>query len=624
MIFGKNLEQLQRTNGEIYNKIQEPDFRWDENRAAIETAKNGEPVVVYIQEDGTREYMNSRYNPGKEAEKFMEDTVNLSEKATLVMVGFGNGSHIREFMTKSEKNDTNCIVYEPCKDIFMRIIHDIDISDILMDTRVHIVVHEINDKFAGVFSDIYISSINEKTNKHVSLPKYRKLFPQAYREFVEVLRNTYQDIEVEKNTIDMYGERAAYNCIQNLCYLPGCHSGVEYIGKFPKELPGIVVSAGPSLEKNVELLKKAKGHAMIIVVDTAIKMVMSKGIVPDMVISIDNHKPVHLFEMEGLSKVPFLAEMAVNTEVLELVKPEHLIFYSADSIVWDKLFKEAGSEIRQIYAGGTVAIDAMANLIEWGFQTIIMIGQDLMLTGNKVHAGEGEIEDMSKLPYNVVKVKDIYGNDGYTTADYHIYIREIEKIAERFDVKFVDATEGGALKKNTEIMTLQEALDKYCQNEYDIEKIIQDISVLFTGENSELPLKRMIKMKENLNVMKTALEEGIEACRRGQRLLENKNYDIAQLKEINELLANVDDLYEHFDEGVSVLKCASKGYYEFEDSFYLTEEDHIQESIRMYKKSASYYQSIANAIPKVIDMVEEAIERWHKMYGEKKNNIGDI
>ena len=616
MFFEKNLEQLQKTNGELYDTIMEPDFQWDEDRSVIETAKNGEPIVVYIQEDGTREYMNSRYNPGKEAEKFMEDTIDLAEKATLVMVGFGNGSHIREFMTKSEKDGTNCIVYEPSKDLFMRILHDVDISDILMNTRVHIIVHGINDKFAGIFSDVYISSVNEKTNKHVSLPKYQKLFPEACHEFVEILRNKYQDIVVERNTIGVYGERVAYNCIQNLCYLPGCRSSVEYIGKFPKDLPGIVVSAGPSLEKNVELLKKAKGHALIIVVDTAIKAVMSRGIIPDMVISIDNHKPVHLFEVEGLQKVPFLAEMAMNTEVLELVKPEQLIFYSADSIVWDKLFKEAGSEIRQIYAGGTVAIDAMANLIEWGFQTIIMIGQDLMLTGNKVHAGEDEIEDMSKLPYKVVKVKDIYGNDGYTTADYHIYIREIEKLAERFDVRFVDATEGGAFKKNTEIMTLQEALDTYCQNEYDIEKIIQDLSVLFTGENMELPLRRMIKMKENLICMKTALEKGIEACGRGQSLLENKKFDIAQLKKINAILADVDERYDNFEESVCVMKCASKGYYEFEDSFYLVEEDHIQESIRMYKKSASYYQSIADAIPKVIDMVEEAIERWHTMYGE--------
>lgn len=616
MIYEQNLSQLKYSENDIYENICGPDFCWDAGRSVIEYAKNGELVLVYIQEDGTKEYLGSRYNPTQEAEKYMADCVELPEKATLVLIGFGNGAHIREFMSKSKKKDTNCIVFEPCKDLFMRILHDIDISDILKDERVHIVVNGVNDKMAGIYAEIYISSVNEKTNKYIALPKYRQLFSGACDEFLMILNNIYDDIKVEKNTIRVYGERAAYNGIQNFCYLPGCHSSAEYIDEFPKDLPGIVVSAGPSLEKNVEMLKKAKGRALIIAVDTAAKTVMSHGIVPDMVISIDNHKPVRLFDVNGLEKVPFLAEMAMNTEVLDFLHPEKIIFYSADSPIWDNLFKEAGSQIRQIYAGGTVAIDAIANLIEWGFKTVILMGQDLMLTGNKYHAGEKEIRDMSELPYRVVEVKDIYGKKGYTTADFAIYIREIAKIAERFDVKFIDATEGGALIENTEIMTLQDAINEYCQKEYDINRIINENHQLFVGEQKTLPLQKLQEMKEHLMFMKGMLEQGISACEKGWTLLEHKQYDVPSLKEINALLEEVDAQYADFEESVYVLKCASDGYYEFEDDFYVVESDHIQEAIRMYKKSAAYYKSIADAIPRVVDMVEQAIERWYKMYNE--------
>lgn len=616
MIYEQNLSQLKYSEHDIYEKICDSDFYWDGSRSIVEYAKNGEPIVVYIREDGKKEYLNSRYNPTKEAEKFMEDSVDLPEKATLVLIGFGNGAHIREFISKSKNEDTNCIVYEPCKDLFMRILHDIDITDILKDKRVHIVVNGINNKKAGVYSEIYISSVNRKSNKHIALPKYRNLFPEACDDFLKVLKNTYEDIEVERNTVRVYGERAANNGIQNLCYLPGCYSSAEYIDKFPKDLPGIVVSAGPSLEKNVEMLKKAKGRALIITVDTAVKTVMSHGIIPDMVISIDNHKPVRLFDVKGLEKVPFLAEMAANTEVLEFLKPEKLIFYSADSPVWDELFATVGSGIRQIYAGGTVAIDAMANLIEWGFKTIIMVGQDLMLTGNRYHAGENKIQDFSDLPYRVVKVKDIYGEEGYTTSDFAIYIREIAKVAERFDVKFIDATEGGALIENTEIMTLQEAIEQYCSKECDIDQIISNNRCLFIDEQKNLPFQKLQKMKEHLMSMKDMLEQGVSACEKGWTLLEHKQFDVQSLKEINALLEEVDAQYADFEESVYVLKCASDGYYEFEDDFYQVESDHIQESIRMYKKSAAYYKSIADAIPRVVDMVEQAIERWHKMYNE--------
>ena len=99
MIYEKNLSQLKYSENDIYEKICDPDFCWDEGRSVIEYAKNGEPVLVYIQEDGTKEYLGSRYNPTQEAEKFMADCVDLPEKATLVLVGFGNGAHIREFMS---------------------------------------------------------------------------------------------------------------------------------------------------------------------------------------------------------------------------------------------------------------------------------------------------------------------------------------------------------------------------------------------------------------------------------------------------------------------------------------------------------------------------------------------
>ena len=617
MIYEQNLIWLEKLHSDIYKKIMEPDFSWDAERAQIEYARNGEPVLVYRRDDGSKEYLSSRYNPTREADKYMEDVVDLPERATLILIGFGNGAHIREFISKSKKNRTNCIVYEPSKDIFMRILHDEDISDILEEKRVHIVVNGINDRMAGIYADIYIYAENQRTNKHISLPKYQQLFPGACEGFLDIIKFKYENIEAEKNTARVYGERTSYNGIQNLCYLPGCYSSASYIGRFPKDLPGIVVAAGPSLEKNVELLKKAKGRALIIAVDTAVKTVMRHGIIPDMVISIDNHKPVRLFDVEGLAKVPFLADMAMNTEVLDFLHPEKLIFYSTDSPVCDALFKEAGSEIRQIYAGGTVAIDAMANLIEWGFQTIIMVGQDLMLTDNKFHAGEGEIQDMSDLPYRVVKVKDIYGNDGYTTADFNIYIREIAKVAERFDVKFIDATEGGALIENTEIMTLQEAIDTYCTKAYDIDGMVNDNHRLFVGAQKELPLQKLYEMKEHLSSMKESLERGIGACERGRSLLEHKQYDIQKLKAVNAILENVDAQYAKFDESVYVLNCDAMGYYEFEDAFYVVEDDHIQESIRMYEKSSKYYQSVAGGTTKIMDMVDQAIARWKKMYDQR-------
>ena len=81
MIYEQNLEKMQYFQNALYNNICDSDFMWDENRAELEYARNGEPVVAYIREDGTKVYLNSKYNPSKEAEKFMGDFISAYRQA---------------------------------------------------------------------------------------------------------------------------------------------------------------------------------------------------------------------------------------------------------------------------------------------------------------------------------------------------------------------------------------------------------------------------------------------------------------------------------------------------------------------------------------------------------------
>ena len=74
--------------------------------------------------------------------------------------------------------------------------------------------------------------------------------------------------------------------------------------------PAFIVSAGPSLDKNIDMLKEVKGRGMIMAVDTAIKPLLKKGIVPDIVASVDPHKPLELFQYRGTET--FLCWLNIN------------------------------------------------------------------------------------------------------------------------------------------------------------------------------------------------------------------------------------------------------------------------------------------------------------------------
>ena len=128
--------------------------------------------------------------------------------------------------------------------------------------------------------------------------------------------------------------------------------GAEYKNYFPEDIPAIIVAAGPSLKKNVDLLKEVKGKAVTIVVDSAINTVMAHGIVPDFAITVDTNKELKNFTAEELSDVFLLADATANTKALDMVKSKNLVFYSSDSATWQRMFREEGSSITEVFAGG--------------------------------------------------------------------------------------------------------------------------------------------------------------------------------------------------------------------------------------------------------------------------------
>ena len=77
------------------------------------------------------------------------------------------------------------------------------------------------------------------------------------------------------------------------------------LGAIPNDVPAFVVSAGPSLNKNIKELRRAKNKSFIIAVDTAVKPLLQEGIVPDMFATLDGIKPLELVETEQAKELPF-------------------------------------------------------------------------------------------------------------------------------------------------------------------------------------------------------------------------------------------------------------------------------------------------------------------------------
>ena len=605
MVFEMNKKALCISCPIIYNAI----IQMNENltgNAAIVEAKNGEPIIIYRKAD-KEYYLNSRYNPASEAKKFMEGYFAAPDEAVITMFGLANVLFLRELLINNRKK-IKCIVYEPSVEVFIEVLKNIDITDVFEDERVRFIIDGINEwQLANMLNEV-IDVHNKCTNCHITLPKYKELFPEAYAAMDKFIREQYIRLDIETITTSKYAIRVCKNNLHNMCYLIGARNAIDYIGIFPADMPAVLVGAGPSLSKNISLLKKVKGKAFIAVADTAVRHVCEAGVVPDAIFSIDFIKPVSLFEAENINKIPFVASMDLNYEVLDKVKPENLIFNSFDPITW-KLLEDAGSKASDIDTGGSVANAIISTLIVWGFKRIIMIGQDLAMTDNKRHVGE-EAVNIDKDNGNCIEVESFDGGKVVTRHDLYLYINWISDICRAFpDVLIIDATEGGAKKENTKIMPFQAAIDEYCQQEYDITSLTQKPPRLFVGKNSGIIVDAFHTMKSNLENLKVLMEKGVTDCKKGAEMLEQKNFNKIELEKINSFMAELDEELFTMEESVLIAKYVVDIEYTLVDDLYVEEADNITEAIRMYKKSGKYYQAIVNAIPPLLDIIDKCMDR---------------
>ena len=293
-------------------------------------------TILKVTQDKKTLYLNGKYAPSAVIERWFEQQGKIEEYAPIVIVGISNGEHIRQIMERAPKT-SNILIYEPSLELFRRAMQEVDLSFLFqMDIPVGIIVEGLNDEELESYLYLFISYDNMTLLRWYISGNYQELFPQEMEDFVARLKNHVTQIHIGWNTKLRYTDVRAVNVFVNLPYLYDGYSIRELYGMLPEDVPVIVVSAGPSLNKNIMELKKAVGKACIISTDTAIKPLLNAGIIPNLFVIIDGLKPEVLFQHKDISKVPMVTMTAVSTEPMACHKGKKF-FYGAESAFEDEL-----------------------------------------------------------------------------------------------------------------------------------------------------------------------------------------------------------------------------------------------------------------------------------------------
>jgi hypothetical protein len=423
----------------------------------------------------------SKRRPVSEGRK-LAGSFDREELAIAGVIGFGLGYHCGSLV--EHLGEWGLVVcYEPDLGLLRGVLERIDCTEMFKSGRFMLVCDpddsaRCNQAFAGnealVGMGVRLIAHPPSTGRLVSTSeRFGQTFTNALRatrtHVVTTLANSRTTLRNALMNTDHYVRNAGIRGLKDSC-----------AGK-----PAIVVSAGPSLEKNIELLREpgVRDRFVIIAVQTVLKPMLAKGIKPHFVAALDYHEVSGRF-YEGLSEedvrgVRLIAEAKANPVILdsfpgEVICPGDELL---DRLLGERLHRDRGS----LPMGATVAHLCYNFARYLGCDPVILIGQDLGFSdgqyysnGAAIHTVWGselsahrsiemlEWERIARMRAHLQEREDIHGKAIYSDEQMCSYLAMFEQMFEKDSASgltIIDASEGGVRKAHTRVMPLREAID---------------------------------------------------------------------------------------------------------------------------------------------------------------------
>ena len=152
-----------------------------------------------------------------------------------------------------------------------------------------------------------------------------------------------------------------------------------------KGFPVVIISPGPSLDKNIHLLKALKGRAILMAAAQCAGALEAAGVVPDFIVVADPGNLVYMLDGVDVSKIDgLIVGVASHPGFYELAF-ENIITFNANGPV-DSWISDIYGDNVPISSAASVTIDCcmLAKYLECS--SIIMVGLDLAIAGGKVYS----------------------------------------------------------------------------------------------------------------------------------------------------------------------------------------------------------------------------------------------
>ncbi|WP_027937179.1 motility associated factor glycosyltransferase family protein [Anaeroarcus burkinensis] len=358
---------------------------------------------------------------------------------------------------------------------------------------------------------------------------YRDFEPQRAKEIIEAIALVVSSNRWGAgNSIEDCLEGSS-QVMQNLKFMPRSKD-VRLLKEKYKDVPCIIVSAGPSLEKNMQELHNVKDSAIIIATETILERLLKEGIVPHFVTSMERIMQAYEFSFKGKvipPEVTLIAPPVIKPMIYDEYPGNYIIPMreGVREFIWWNDLLELGNDA-YVMVGDSTAHLAFGFAIHTGANPIILMGQDLAYGDGKKDHASGTVYD--KIGVNWQRdsmlepsktTEGYYGGEVVTNQVWTNFKKWFEMYALRFkdEKTIINATEGGAKIKGVLQMPLKEAIEKHCKEEFPIREI----------------LNATASYKIEAKVIKEKLVKAVKQLKQIRKTAETviKNTDVTKIKE---------------------------------------------------------------------------------------------
>ncbi len=564
-----------------------------ENKYELNLVKSKDNYNTYeiIRKNSTI-VLGSKYNYERTKEQLFSKLKDINENTVIIIYGLDSGEYL-ERLSKLVTYNNKVLIIEPIENIAEKYkdgkyknFNIISTKDI--DTYINNNLIDIN---------------NIKNVRFHCFGNYGRAFKDEYEILVKRLNELTVNITLNINTINKFKKVADFNAIGNLMEINNSYNFKDWEGIY-RGATALVVSAGPSLDKNINALLKYKDkldNYVIIAGNRTVKPLIENGIMPDFVCAIDSQEVVCDMVKDYLSyKIPLVYIENTNNKLIKLTEGIKLFGSNGLALL---LGNRISNKPSKLYTGGSVAHLQTDVAVKLGCESIVFLGQDLAYTFDKRHSNSTENKiDLKPTKTSTFYVKDVYDKDILTELSlnhFRIYLEQyIKQVKEIKNVQFINSSYGaninGAVFKELEDVLKENNFMKI--SKVKLPKGSEKMNFNFNKFKEEFKCK----MKEFI----LDIDKSIYKCEKNLSLSSEKKIkeNLIFVKKVNDRINQYEELFI-FDYFIGEFLIKADSYFEFsiEDS---------KNSLNYAKKVSGGYKEYFKEFREILEEVTTTLDEF--------------